>query len=228
MERLFIIIGRINNVLLLLVLIGAAGSIVWMTAESNKWTRRSAVEVPEAESGANKSILLNFENVENIDGANAQWMRLTAQDNSTAFSSGGHGEETRNVVFLTGSEKAARWLFKEHKNLIVVTAQLSSESYDSKDSHTRALYFEYVSTDTNRDGALSSDDHSNVGLTRPDGTAFVEILTDLDRVLSYGMLDEQNLSVVYQRDRTVRHAKFSVANLQLVTDQEIVIVPSTL
>nr|WP_315495434.1 hypothetical protein [uncultured Rhodoferax sp.] len=228
MDRLFIIIGRINNVLLLLVLIGAAGSVVWMTAESNQWKRRGAVEVADAESGANKSVLLNFEKIENITGSNTQLMRLTAQEKSAKFSSGGYGGETRNVVFLTGTEKAARWLFKEHKNLVLVTAQLSSESRSSKEEPTRALYFEYVSNDTNQDGALSSADHSNIGLTRPDGTAFVEVLNGLSRVLSYEMLDEQNLSVIYQKGKAVRHAKFSVANLKLVTDQEIVNVPSTL
>jgi hypothetical protein len=228
MNRLFIIIGRINSVLLLLVLIGAAGSVVWMTAESNQWKRRGAVEVADAESGANKSVLLNFEKVENITGANAQLMRLTVQEKSAKFSSGGYGGETRNVVFLTGTEKAARWLFNEHKNLVLVTAQLSSESRNSKENPTRALYFEYVSNDTNQDGVLSSTDHSNIGLTRPDGTAFVEVLNGLSRVLSYEMLDDQNLSVVYQKGKAVRHAKFSVANLKLVADQEIVNVPSTL
>jgi hypothetical protein len=228
MNRLFIIIGRINSVLFLLVLIGAAGSVVWMTAEGNQWKRRGAVEVADAESGANKSVLLNFEKVENITGANAQLMRLTAQEKSAKFSSGEYGGETRNVVFLTGTEKAARWLFKEHKNVVLVTAQLSSESRNSKENPTSALYFEYVSNDTNQDGVLSSTDHSNIGLARPDGTAFVEILNGLSRVLSYEMLDDQNLSVVYQKGKAVRHAKFSVANLKLVTDQEIVNVPSTL
>ncbi|MDB5802120.1 MAG: hypothetical protein JWL63_3059 [Rhodocyclales bacterium] len=228
MERLFVIVGRINNVLLLLVLLSAAGSIVWMTAESHQFQHRGAVEVSDVEAGHKKSVLLNFEKVENIAGANAQLMRLTAQEKSAKFSSGGYGGETRNVLFLTGSEKSARWLFKEHKNLVLVTAQLSEESLSTKENVTRALYFEYVSEDTNHDDILSAADHSNVGLTKPDGTAFMEVLHDVSRILSYEMLDQQHLSVVYQKGPTVRHAKFSVVTLKLETDQEIVNVPSTL
>lgn len=228
MERLFIIIGKINSVLFLLVLLGVAGSISWMTLESSRWQRRGTVEVAESESGTNKSILLNFERVESITGTDAQMMRLSAQRKSGKFSSGGYGSETRNVLFLNGSEKVARWLFKEHKNLILVSNQLHGDSTESKKTSTKALYFEYVSEDTNKDGNLSAEDHSNVGLTKPDGTGFLVVLHDVNRVLSFQILDQQYLSIIYQKETVVKHARFSVATMKLVSDQEIINVPSTL
>lgn len=196
--------------------------------ESNQWQRRGAIKVPETEAGAKKPILFNFEKGENITGANAQMMKLTTQEKSAKFSSGGYGSETRNILFLTGTEKVARWLFKNHKNLILVASQLHEELAASKEAPTSALYFEFVSDDTNGDGNLSSEDHSNIGLTKPDGTAFVEILHDVNRVLSHQMLDQQHLSVVYQKGTVVRHAKFAVSTMKLEIDQDIVNVPSTL
>lgn len=228
MERLFIIIGKINSILLLLVLIGAAGTIIWLNIESGQSRRRGQIEVPEAEAGGKKQILLNFEKVENITGGNAQMMRLTTQEKSAKFSSGGYGNETRNVLFLTGTEKVARWLFKDHKNLILVTSQLQTNLGCSSESPTRALYFEFVTKDTNGDGSLSATDHSNIGLTKPDGTGFVEILHDVSRVLSYEMLDQKLLSIVYQKGAVVRHAKIEVGTLKLETDQDVVNVPNDL
>lgn len=226
MERFFAILGRINSLLFLAALIGAATSVAWMTLETNRWRHRGSVEVAESDSGGQKPILLSFERLENISGSDTQMMRLTAQ--SAKFSSGGYGHEIRNIVFLRETDNVAKWLFKDHKNLILASVQLHEESSNSKDQPTKALYFEYVTLDTNNDGKLSSDDHSNIGLTKPDGTDFLELLHDLTRVFSFRMLDRQHLSIVYQKGTAVKHAKFSLDTMKVVADQEIVNVPSTL
>ena len=118
MKRLFVIIGRINSILFLIILLGAGVSIALMMSESNRWQRRGAVEVPDGKSGSKKPILVSFEKIENITGANVQMLQLTTKEKSEKFSSGGHATETRNVLFLAGTEKAARWLFKDHNNLL--------------------------------------------------------------------------------------------------------------
>lgn len=229
MERFFTNINRINSVLLLLVLLGGAGSIAWMTLANQPWTRRGAVDVVENESGVEKIVRLNFGRVENITGANTQMMVLTTEEKSARFSSGGYGSgDMRNVLFLTGDAKAARWLFKDQKNLISVTGQLKEEAQDSKDRATQALYFEYVSQDTNHDGTLSALDHVSVGLAKPNGMGFTEVLQGLSRVLSHDLIDSKTLSVVYQKGDVVRHARFSLDTNKLLSDQEIVNVPKTL
>ena len=228
MERLFILIARINSVLFLLILLCAAGSIALMTLGSNRWQRRGAVEVHETESGLQKQILLSFEKIESIAGANTQMMRLTTQDKSGKLSSGGYGNETRNILFLVGTEKTARWLFKDHKHHILDASQLKEGLGNSKERPTTALYFEYVTEDTNGDGRLSSADDSHIGLAKPDGTGFLEVLHDASRVFSYKLLDQRHLSVVYQKGSTVRHTKFSLASMKPEADQEIINVPSTL
>lgn len=225
MERLFVIIGKINSLLLLVVLIGVGISVAWLTMANNRWERRGAVEVPEAESSSNKSVLLSFDRFEHISGTNAQMIQLTTSTKSTKFSSGGGGSETRNVVFLTGHKKTARWLFKDNKNLILTVSQLHKDSDESKAPATEGLYFEYVTEDTNGDGVLSSEDHSNVALTKPDGTGFSEILHDVSRVFSREVPEQQYLSLVYQKGTTVRHARFSLSSFKLEVDQEIVSLP---
>lgn len=224
MDRLFTIIGRINSVLLLVVLLGAGVAVGWMTAASNRWERRGAVEVPEANSSMKPSVMLSFDRLENVTGANAQMLRLTTRERSSKFSSGGGGSETRNVLFLTGTAKTARWLFKDHKNIILNLSQLHADPEQA----TKALYFEYVTDDTNGDNQLSSEDHSNVALTTPDGTGFTEVLHNVDRIFSFDVLDQVHLSVVYQKGATVRHARYLLTTLKLEIDQEIITVPSKL
>lgn len=233
MERLFTLIGKLNNILLLCILIGAAASIAWVIFESKRWQPRGAVEVAESGTGPHNPILLRFEKIENISGARTQMMRLTTQDKSGKFSSGGYGSEIRNILFLSGEDKATQWLFKDHKNLIIGVAKLQEDSHqensdNSKQQPTRALYFEFVTEDTNKDGVLSSEDNSRIGISKPDGSNFVVILSNLSRVLAYEMSDKENLSVVYQQDRSVKHARISLVTMKIVSDHEIVKVPSTL
>lgn len=228
MERYFVIIGRINSILFLLVLLGAAASVSWLTFTASQSQRRGVVEVVDADSAGEAPVLLGFERIESILGADALMMRLTTQGKSGKFSSGGYGGETRNVLFLSGSDKVSRWLFKDHKNLILVSTQLNEESSSPMESPTKALYFEYVVADTNNDETLSSEDNSSVGLAKPDGSGFIEILGDVSRVLLYDVTDQENLSVVYQKGTVVRLAKYSLRTMSQLSDQQIVNVPSSL
>ena len=229
MERLFVVIGRINSILLLLALLGAVISIAWISWSSNQWQRRGAIEVPAGEATSKSPVLLRFERIENITGANTQMMLLSARTDSAKFSSGSvYGSETRNILFLSGNEKKAKWLFQKQNNLILVAAQLREQSKDTKDNPAKALYFEYVKEDTDKDGKLSAQDHSSVALSKPDGSGFIEVLRDVSRVLSYETIGNQSLSVVYQVGKTVRHAQFALPSLATEIDQEVVVVPDSI
>ena len=60
---------------------------------SYRWERCGAVEVPDGKSGSKKPILVSFEKIENIIGANVQLLQLTTKEKSEKFSSGGYGTE---------------------------------------------------------------------------------------------------------------------------------------
>ena len=229
MERIFAIIGRVNSVLLLIVLLGASSLIFigWMSWSGTPWQRRGAIEVPAAQDEKASPVFLQFGRVKNIPGADTQMMELTAEDKSGKFSSSGYANEIRNVLFLTGSEKKARWLFPTHGNLILVADQLreDSGSLRAREKPISALYFEYVTSDTNGDKKLSSKDLSKIALAKPDGTDFVEVLDGVTRVLSYEMLDSHRLRVIYQKGRSIHHARFSVTMMTKELDHEIVSVP---
>jgi hypothetical protein len=228
MDRFFSVVQRINSVLMLLVLLGAAALLIFISSESKGWQRHRAVEIAPTGTGDKKPILVSFDRAEEIIGSNTQLLKLTTQEMGSKFSSGGYGPETRNVLFLNGEEKAARWLFKDNKSLFLTVAQLHEQSSKKEDAPTKALYFEYVSNDTDGDGNLSSADHSNVGLAKPDGTGFIAIVTNANRVFSYDLIGTNMLSIVFQKEGKVRHLRISIPGFKIMSTQEIVDVPNTL
>jgi hypothetical protein len=226
MERTFLIISRLNSVLFLLLLLGAGIGLASMTFAGHAWQQRGAIDVVNTTAPSKKPVHLQLERVENIAGSDAQMIQLSTRDESSVPSSG-YAQRTRNVLFLGGAEKQARWLFKTHRNLILSGEQLRLDRPDA-DEPARALYFEYVAQDSDGDGTLTEADRSSVALTRPDGSGFTEVLTGLNRVLAHQLKDAQHLSVVYQRGAVVRHARISLATMKVDSDQEVVTLPETL
>lgn len=221
MERLFTIIGRINSLLFLLILLGAGISMAWGMARSAQWAHRDAIEVTQAESGDSRTVSLQFGRAERVAGSSTVMTALRTTGTGKVFSGSGSGSSTRNFLFVTGAERNARWLFEHHQNNVLDSSQIGEGSSCSDKHPATALYFEYVATDTDGDGRLSSTDRLTVALTRPDGSGLSTALQDVDSVLSHEMLDGEHLSIVYRKGAVVRHAKFAIANLQLITDEEI-------
>lgn len=224
MDRLFNVIKRINSILLLLILLAAGLSFARAMWPERTWESRD--EIPIATEGSAEPVMLRFESVESIAGAHTQMIDLSARKKADQFSPYGSGGETRNMLFLTGDDKAASWLFPHQRNVILVTLQLSEDSRGAKEKLTRALYVEYVTDDSDHDGKLTSRDLFNVALTRPDGSARADILQGVSRTFTRQMLDGERLSLVYQKGASVRHAVFAVDAMQLEKDQEIASVPA--
>jgi hypothetical protein len=225
MDKFFNIIGKISSVLFFIVLLGIVGVISWSFFAAKQSLVRGQVGVVRMEEGKEKKILLELKQMENIKGADTQMMRLTSKGDSLKSYSG-YGSEALNVLFLKGAEKQAYWLFKDHKNHILAISQLRPGSDESKDASTSALYFEYIAKDSNADGKLTNQDYSIVGIAKPDGTEFVDILHDISQVYSYQMRDQDNLSIVYQKEASIRHAKFKISTMKLESDQEVMKMPS--
>lgn len=227
MERLFVLIGRVTSVLLLLILLGAVAFVGWGYWSHTRWQNRGVVEVTTGKSATNATLLLEFGRPETISGTDTQMVELVAEGSSGKFSSSGYGRETRNILFLSGEGKQSHWLFPTQNNLILISSQLHEDAAkcQGQERPAKALYFEFVAADTNGDGKLSRDDLSSIALSKPDGSGFVEVLGKVDRVLSYNMLDGEHVAVIYQSNKAVRYAKFSVVSMAKEADQEIANIP---
>jgi hypothetical protein len=229
MERFFLIISRLNKLLLLLILVGGGAIILWMILPFAHVRQRDEVPVVQTNAQSKAPISLHLERIENINGTSGQMMLLSTRADGSKFSSGsGYGGETRNVLILSGASKAARWLFGSHRNLVLSASQLREENSESKNSHSKALYLEYISTDSDGDGKLTPKDLSTVALAKLDGTGFVDVLRNVGQVISHEVVGNKQLSVVYQVQQSLRHATFSLDTLVMEHDEEIVKVPESI
>jgi hypothetical protein len=226
MDRLFAVIAKINSVLLLIGLLGLCGVIAYSSWGSHQFSQRGEIAVAAADNNSKTAVLLQLEPIESIAGTDTEMLKLSARSNPPGFSSGpGYVSETRNALFLSGQDKKARWLFPTQSNVILVAAQLRQKVGESDRGPTQALYVEYVSQDTDGDGRLSAKDHSNVALTLPNGTGMADVLKGVSRVLSYELVGDKQLSVVYQVGNVIRHARISLSSMAKEIDQEVIAVP---
>ncbi len=189
---------------------------------------RGSVEVPKSAEAESK-VALEFGGTERVQGMGVQMIRLNTGSRQTEYSYKSGHHDTRNLLFVSDSEPGGRWLFKDHKGLIVTVAQLREHTAPQDDvMPTKALYVEYIVQDTNGDGKLSSEDHASVGFARPDGNGFLPILSGVQRVLSRDLVNSAGIVVVYQRDNSIRRANIALDGFKLLSDVDIAKVPSTL
>lgn len=228
MKTFFAFISKLNS----LFLFGILASVLLLVAlgvwSGLKDQRKDVVAVSDA-SGTKVKLRFHLEEVKDIPGANAQMLKLTATAVKPGFAYSDYERDTRNILFLTGDERVARWIFPHQNNVIHNAGQLQSkadtEKSQSSDNPTKALYFEYSDKDTNSDGEISKDDQISLGLSKPDGEDFVTVLTGIDRLFSVSMLGDRTISVLYQTGKIFRHALFPVATLAKASDRVIVAIP---
>jgi hypothetical protein len=177
------------------------------------------------------TILLEIGRVERIVGTETEMIPLEAREKGSGFSSGpNYRAETRNLSFVSAQAPKARWLFDKQSNLILVFSQLRPrpDVVGNDKSRTEAIYVEYVDQDTNGDGRLSADDHSNVALTKADGTVMVKVLAGVNRVLSYDVDGERKFSIIYQLGKEIRQARVSLSSFGQESDIELMTIPDQL
>ena len=238
MDNFFTFINHINSILFLLVLIAAAVTLVWSGLNKQTWRPRGVVQVA-AEAGA-APVLLSLSHVERIHGSGMQMARLVAREKTGKFTSTYYRADiAMNILFISDVDQPARWLFQGHGNRILAAEQLGESSADSGSSaikgKTLLLYFEYIATGKNArhdradaDQQLGPVEYSNIGLSKPDGSGFTEVLDKVSSVLSYELNEQGQLSIIYQQAAMVRHARIAVDQMKLLSDTDVTQLPCTI
>jgi hypothetical protein len=98
---------------------------------------------------------------------------------------------------------------------------LSVKSYDEKDCEVKAILYHMVKEDTNGDGKLTHDDLSVVALSKPDGTALTEVLSDLDVFVGHLVIDAKSMLLIYQKKTIGYSATLSMEDFILSTATEL-------
>lgn len=200
MEKFFTFINRFNSLLIFGGLLVLAAIFLWALGSSFERDKRDVVT--RAGAPASKETL-DYRLVEftDIPGANAQMLKLTASKAKAGIAYSNYESDTRNILFLSGDEKAARWLFPNQHNVIHTAAQLTTaadEERPGRNKITQALYFVYADRDTNGDGEITQRDRSKIGLSKANGEGFTTVLNDIDHVYSVSLIGDRSISILYR------------------------------
>jgi hypothetical protein len=236
MDKFFTTVARINSVLFLLILLGVVlGVLGSMAYDSLRPTSPvpANIVVSEAASGESKPLQLRLGEPQSMVGTGYLMMRLETRGQGAKFASGGSDGETRNLLLINAAQRRSNWVFKDQQNSVTDIDQLhpseSTKSESTKqDTTTTALYFEYTTAADRAEGSATPANTFRVGLSKPDGTSFVEVLQGVDRVLSKEMPDAQHVRIVYKKGTSIRTATYLVDSFKSEDDQEIINVPRTL
>lgn len=227
MEKFFTFINRLNSLIIFGVLFALAALVLWGLGSS--YERDTSDVVTRASAPASKEThdyrLVEFTD---IPGANTQMLKLTASKAKAGIDYSSYKSNTRNILFLTGDEKAGRWLFPNQDNIIHTAAPLttaSNEEAPGKNKTTRALYFVYGDQDTSGDGKITQGDRSKIGLSKANGEGFTTVLSDVDHVYAVSLIGGRSISILYRIGKSLRQARYSVGTLARELDREVVAIP---
>jgi len=220
-NRFFLWINRINALLFLAGLIGVLVLIVVTSIGSNARVNRRTVAVSENPNETETAkIELVLDNVEEIEGHNAQYVVLSSKRQGGKFSSGYKGGEKRNVLFLVGDTLETRWLFPDHANFISRMTRMDWEQEETK--KTVVFYYEIINEDTNKNGEFDENDLSSLALSRPDGSGLTVVEKGVRSVIDWKLSDEgKTLLLLFQKEGEVYLKKFDVGNFEPVSSKVI-------
>lgn len=230
MDRFFKIIRRVNSILFLLVLLGLGACSAWYAWTLYGWYQRhdpdalaAASEEAEEEQTSTPDFL-TLGDAETVTGTDLQMFRLTVEARRHLR----RGEEIRNILFLPAGAQQGRWLFPNQDNLILEADQIRPWRSDDVAAPTTALYFQFVPGDPEGKTGPSQYDLFTVALTRNDGAGMVEVLREVEEVLSYEQLDSGILTIVYRDLAELRRARIALDTFATVSDAPVATIPDRL
>lgn len=219
-NKFFLIVNRINSMLILLVVIAALISIIVLNVAGNSWGNRNTVQVHDGNS--KEAIDLRLGSLEEMAGHDIQTVNLLSDGVTKGFSSGYGSFEIRNVLFLSGEELKAEWLYETNSFFINCFCKLQkSNEYNGKDP-VLAIYVSVVKKDTNHDGELSSKDGITLSLAKPDGSDYKELDNGISKILDSAVSDQgESVTFLLHIGSSIVAKKYSLSTFDLVSEREI-------
>lgn len=127
----------------------------------------------------------------------------------------------RNYLFINSRTNKKHWLFSTNRYLIVDVAFLSEAENAENEKKVRALLYRIVKKDTNGDKRLTHDDLQVIGLSRPSGKGYKEVLNGIDVFVGQRLVDEDTLLLVYQRKGVGYSANVKLSDFHFFNESEL-------
>jgi len=212
-QKLFRYLWRINAILILM----AAGAITFgvgvLIFQEFGWranARRNAETGVQVAVEPKVDLILGH--AEPIPGSVILRAELTVSRGSVKFNSGGYSE-TRNILFIDPTQKAAHWLVPDNDHVIAEHSDINeTDSQRGKLIATAML----VKPRSDQEELVAG----RLLLVDPTGTNIVEVSSDV-RDLQVATHRGDELTLLYERNRHLISVVFDSASLVKKKEQEI-------
>jgi hypothetical protein len=207
LEKFFKFIDRVNALAFFTGVVLAAGLLLWAVGSSlREGKAKTSVIVPNA--SAEKSEVLSLTAWEFIPGTGVQVLKLQSNGGeANEYASEGRNYKTRNLLFVKSDGGESSWLFPDQSHLISRVERLTET-----DGLTRAIYFE------SRPAGEKSSPQFSLYLAKPDGASPVEVLKDIEHVVSRRISGDV-VHFIYQSRLEIKESKISLKSFESQSDK---------
>ncbi len=219
-QRFFRYLWRANAVLIFLGTVAISVSIgsllvseLWRNTNRHQDTA-AAPPVVGSESGEQ----LYLGQVVQIAGTDTLRGELLASGSGKGLGSSGYGSDVRNVLFLDGQSKTARWLLPDSRHVISqsIDVRASDEGSSASQPIAEVLLIK----------AIGSDAEADIGrlmLLDPTGQ-MVTTISEGVRAVNHAQLSlEGHITVLYERNRKYVLATFDASSLAKLSEDELAV-----
>lgn len=129
----------------------------------------------------------------------------------------------RNTLFISSKDHKTHLLLPSYNYAILEHEVISYGLGESNDPRSRELnYYKILKKDLNADGQLDSDEKISLYFSRFNGAEMIEALSEIDAVLSIDFMEPTKVSVLYKKNGQVYSAFFTATNFSMVGEETLV------
>jgi hypothetical protein len=159
--------------------------------------------------------------MDRIPGSKSVMVPLYSEQKFDLQYSGKRASSIRNFMFSNIRKKESHWLLETNNYLILNHRQLREGNPYNNDKDIQVIAYEIVKSDTSDDKRLTNSDLLTVSLSSPEGKHYTEILSNVEYVIGYEVIDKATLAIMYRRDGQAFIGHISLKEFKITTEIEL-------
>ena len=162
-----------------------------------------------------------FGNLQEIEGTSYVIVPLYSDQSYAQSYYSKSTNSIRNYLFIDEETGKSEFLFPHNNFLINNKSFIFDKIANNQGKNIQAIIYNLIKEDTNNDKRLTNSDLLTMALSKSSGNGYKEVLTGLDKLLGYKVVNSNSLLVLYQKNEIVYSAKVSLSNFSLSNEVEL-------
>ncbi|MBN3562999.1 hypothetical protein [Aliamphritea spongicola] len=221
-NRFFKLVWRFNGLIISVAGVLAIGMLIFfsyklLTTLTRERNTRNTVNIEE-----NTEIRENWRlgTILAVDNAKTLIIPLHSNQRFEGSYYNKAASSTRNYLFINTDTFKEKWLFDHTNYLIERSDRLKQGDRNSKEPVIAILY-QLVKLDSDQDNRLSAADLSTIAITRPDGSDYKELITEVQSITNHIVLNETELFLFYKKDNASYSAIINLKKGQVMKTNQV-------